>query len=287
MPRNNPYDQEMSPRRQLVSNIFFVLIILVLAAFILWVIFSQPKNVRTDFDPVQMTVIFSGEESEFFSLYDALDTPCGISPAFLEHYPIAAALLQRDASIWDEQKPYVQSAAGGVTLAYSYTGTTDESIVTMDVLAFPGRMEGERYTLSAPLRYTVEYNRTTGAISKTDLRTDRYRLSFYRLSLSFRAVGEASCTLSLSSVVSDREAEAAGLPGGFRLSPEGTPPALARLDGTSEITGSILPGANGQGTATLSFDDFLYDAFGGLTVSAPGLEGVTLSLNAEDQTTVS
>ena len=102
MPKNNPYDKELTPGRQLLSNIFFVLIILVLAAFILWVIFSQPKNVRTDFDPVSTPLTFSGEKSEFFSLYEYLEQPRGVSPAFLEEYPTAAALLQKQAPLWQE-----------------------------------------------------------------------------------------------------------------------------------------------------------------------------------------
>lgn len=281
MPKNNPYDKELPPGRQLASNIFFVLIILVLAAFVLWVVFSQPKNIRTDSDPVQIAVDFSGEESEFFSLYNTLDTPCGISPSFMERYPTACALLQKQSPVWDERTPYVESRAGSVVLAYSYTGTSDETVVTMDVLAFSGRMEGGAYTLSAPLRYTVEYNTATGAISKGDLRTGRYRLNFYQLDLSFRATGEAECVLSLSAVVSDREAETVGLPEGFRLSPEGTTPVLTRLENKSEISASLTPGADGSGSIFLPFNNFLYDMFDGLTVTAPGLEEITLFLNRD------
>lgn len=276
MPRNNPYDQEMSPRRQLVSNIFFVLIVLMVISFILWVIFSEPKNVRTDFDPVQTPVEFSGEESEFFALYEYLEQSRGISPAFLEDYPTAAALLQKQAPVWNEQSPYLESRAGGVVLAYSYTGTTDQTVVTMDVLAFPGELEGDCYRLSAPLRYTVQYNTATGVIERTDLRTDRYRLSFYKLGLSFRSEEDATCTISLSSVVSDREAEAAGLPGEVALSPEAGAPTLVRLEQTSEISGAV---AAGDGSLSLPFGDFMYDYFAGLEVRAAGLEAITLSLN--------
>ena len=276
MPKNNPYDKELTPGRQLLSNIFFVLIILVLAAFILWVIFSQPKNVRTDFDPVSTPLTFSGEESEFFSLYEYLEQPRGVSPAFLEEYPTAAALLQKQAPLWREQKPFVESTGGGAALAYSYNSTADKTLVCMDVLAFSAALEGEEFRLQPPLRYTVQYNTSTGEIKKTELRTDRYRLSFYKLGLSFQSEGEAVCSVRLSAVVSDKEAEDAGLLRGITLSPQTREPSLSRLSQTSEVSGLI---AAGEGSVSLLFGDLMYDYFDGISIRADGLREIFLSLN--------
>lgn len=284
MPQNNPYDKELSPRRQLISNISLVIIVMLVVSFVLWVIFSQPQNVRTKLDSLQIPLSFSentAEENEFSEFLLTLNSPQGISPTLIDKFPAVTALLKMEEPVYAENTPYVLCEGNCVAVALSYTSTSVKNAVTMDVLLLPYHKTDGGISFDAPIRYSVSYNSSTGVIEQAELRTESYRLSFYNLAISLQTSQSVAYQIELSSVISDKEADTENLLSGIAVSPQGDSPLLTRQESSSVINGTIS-GADENNPAQISiaFGDAYYDYFTGLSFTVPGdVSDVTLTLD--------
>lgn len=279
MPQNNPYDKVISGKRKIISNIGFALTVILVAVFIIWVIVSQPSNIRTEFDHVEFDITLAeGGENEFYSLGRLLESPQSVSPGFAEEFPTAFALLRMESPTFTEGKPYAFSGGGYAGLSLCYNSTTIKNAVTMDVLLIPYSGEAGSVTFRAPVRYTVNYDTSTGIIAKTDVRKESFRLSFYNLAAEFDTKSDVGFRFEFDSVISDREARSTGLLSCVSVGNETVAAALTRTEDGSTLSGTV----NGRDDVKVSvqFEDILYDYMTSLTFeSEGGFENIRLSLN--------
>lgn len=283
MSKANPYDGELSPRRKLFSQISFFISTALVIAFIIWVIVKQPANVRTRFAHVEGNAIpFSqtvnpAEGSEFSTLYAAASEADSMTwnPEFQKRFPTAAALLNFDESVYSGAVPYTQDRDGYFTLALAYDDAQMEAVRHLDVLMLPYRTgageAGFTFTADPPLRYTLIWDSSAQKISQADLRTDKFRLNFYTLTLT--AAGTPSSlaySVGLNDVVSLKEAGRYGVYDLFVFKDsEVIKPVLTQLDSASTLSAKRENDGRASNLAvTIRFNDFLYDYFDGAAFTA-------------------
>lgn len=294
MSKANPFDQEMSPRKRLVSNLFFILTTLLVVAFILWVLVSQPGKVRSRFDYTAGGFHTVGQnriaglpadeamaaDEELYRLCFRLQAePMAWNADFQQAYPAAAALLQPEDGVFEARKPKVSEGAACVSLALCSVDGRARDIRRLDVLTVPfaSGTDGAKQavTLFAPRAFTVVYNTQTGVIQLEEVRADNFRLYCYNLALTLRGTdgwSNPGYQLSLNGVVSDKEADQGDLFGRIEARPDLFGPArLSRQDDCSLLTGRGEGAAGVEDiTLTLHFNDFMYDAFSSLRLEAEG-----------------
>ena len=294
MAKNNPFDQEMGPKKRLVSNLFFILTTLLVAVFILWVLVSQPGKVRSRFDPTagsMHTVEEAAEmaeppadermaaDEELFRLCQNIQAGSMAWDAdFREAYPTAAKLLQPEDNIFESRKPVISEGTACTTLAICSVDGQEKNIRRLDILTVPYTSDsvGKKLaaTLFAPRTHTIVYNTATGLIQAEDVRADNFRLYAYTMRLSLEAEGgwdSAAYDLTLKGVVSDKEAQKGDAFDRVRAQPD----LFERAVLTRQADSTLLRAAGG-GTddariaLTVRFNDFMFDAFGAIR-----LEGVS------------
>lgn len=299
MSKANPFDQEMSPRRRLVSNIFFALTTLLVILFILWVLVSQPGRVRSQFDytaggfhavrQADRAEMPAGEamaaDEELYRFCLRLgNQPMAWNADFQQAYPAVAALLQPEDGVFEARKPYVSEGEHCISLALCSVDGRAKNLRRLDILTVPcaSCMDGDRQTVAlyAPKTFTALYDTETGVIQSQEVRADQFRLYYYNLALTLNREGgwkDLDYQLVLKGVISDKEAEKGELFNRVTARPGLFGQGL--LDRQSDSSLLTAPGdAAGAETVTLTlrFNDFLYDAFtcicleGGGAGDAPG-----------------
>ena len=170
MAKNNPFDQEMGPKKRLVSNLFFILTTLLVAVFILWVLVSQPGKVRSRFDPTagsMHTVEEAAEaaetaetpadermaaDEELFRLCQNIQAGSMAWDAdFREAYPTAAKLLQPEDNIFESRKPVISEGTACTTLAICSVDGQEKNIRRLDILTVPYTSDSVGKKLAATL----------------------------------------------------------------------------------------------------------------------------------------
>ncbi len=292
MSKANPFDQEMSPRKRLVSNIFFAITTLLVVVFIIWVLVSQPKNVRSDFDytagaargistaaeTLPPTDEQMAADEEFFRLCMELEAaPMAWNADFRTRFPTAASLLQPEDDVFDARKPTVSEGDTCMTLALCTVDGSENNIRRLDVLTLPlaSRTEGgaQSAIIYAPRTFTVEYNTGTGVIEAADVRMDNYRLYYYDMTVSLVRTGgwdSAEYGMILNGVISDRQAESGDLFGRISAAPREdifSAAELSRRESDSLLHAEGGPVDTDTLSLTLHFNDFMYDAFGSIEVT--------------------
>lgn len=265
MPRNNPYDRELTGKRKIISDIGFILTVIFVAGFIIFFIVRQPSNVRTTFDHLETPIAFASGENEFKAFVSELDRPVGISRQLTDKYPTATALLRQEASVYTENEPYITDSGSCIALAIAYNNTSDKERVVMDILLMPYEKSGDKLIISVPERYSVSYNAADGVIEQRELRKQSFRLNFYRFTVSFSSSADISYDMTLTSPVSDREATAEGVFECVRDAEDNSSALLSRGEADSHITGEF----KNTNMIKISFNDLIYDYFGNISVTLP------------------
>lgn len=274
MPRNNPYDKELTGWRKTVSDIGFVITVVLVLAFIIYFVTRQPSNVRTNFDPVTTPIAFRAESGEFRQFAESVTDVTGMGPDFKESYPTVTRLLNMDGELFTENKPYITDDGDSVALALPYHNTSDETMVLFDLLLLPYSEADGVVTVSAPERYTYTYDVEAGVLSSETVRKERFRLGFYTIRIEYEKARTADFVMTLNSVISDREAKSTGLH--LAVSGDNSYSAtLKRLDFTSEVTGTLTH----TDRVTIAFGDLLYDTFEQITLPAAETGGMRIGFN--------
>ncbi len=288
MPYNNPFDREqVSPRRRFLSNLSFWASVVFVLAFVVWMFVRLPATVRTDFSHLEQPLSFQETENEFVALEGVLGTSSqGWGPDFTVNYPITAALLSMDESVWQENTPYVLEAGQTMAVALAYHDTADQSIVKLDVLLLPYAMQQwedgtNALTLSAPHRYTVTYGSGTGVVALDRFRTSDFRLNFYTLSFHFAAASDVEYTVDFAGVISDKQAETYGLFQDITVTPAGGTETLERreAENATRLSGRISGVGTDSVSLEIAFGDEWYDSFQSISLYAADLDQVTLGIN--------
>lgn len=308
MSKANPFDQEMSPRRRLVSNVFFILTTLLVIIFIFWVFISQPGKIRSRFDYTAGSFHSVGQtetagmptdeamaaDEEFYRLCLTLQTaPLAWNADFQRDYPAAAALLQPEDGVFQSRKPAVSEGTACTSLALCSADGRAKDLRRLDVLTVPyaSGTDGEKQTaaLFSPRTFTVVYNTQTGVIQLEEVRADNFRLYCYNLVLTLKGEGgwnNPGYQLSLKGVVSDKEADKGDLFGRVAVRPDVFGQALlSRQSDSSLLTGQVEAVDTDALTLTLHFNDFMYDAFSSIRLegecAAKTSAAFQLAFNAE------
>lgn len=256
MPRNNPYDKELTGWRKVVSDAGFVLTVVLVVGFIAYVLMQQPATVRTNFPAVTAPLENTKASGEFRHLADHVEDAIGMGPDFAAAYPTVKKLLDMDSSVYTENTPYLVDDGDAMALALAYNATAEKSVVRLDLLLLPYSSEAQ-LVLYAPERYAYQYNTETGVLEQLEVRRESFRLGFYTLRVGYAPAQSVSYTLTLNSVISDREADSTGLYLAVSGDNSSGDAKLRRLDFSSELSGSLTH----TGTVTVTFGDLLYDTF--------------------------
>jgi len=296
MPMNNPFDRELTPTRRRISNIGFFVTTAFVVLFIVWMLIRQTSNIRTDFDHVEgqfISITNSTEEvgeNEFNLLYKSISKGAlSWSPDFISSYPKSAALLNMDKSVYNASTPYVLDDGDMFSLAFVYQDITNKNLRHMDVLMLSYSSKStEKFSvisLSNPIRYTLTYSLTDGAITGSQLRLENYRLSFYSIGLNLicekNTTSKINYKIELNSVISDNQAKTEGLLDALSTTPASGAPALTRNEESSALDGVInVTGNDGTAFLKLNFNDSMYDYFSGLKITSDiPLSGFKIGLN--------
>lgn len=292
MSKANPFDQEMTPRKRLVSNIFFAITTLLVAAFVIWVLVSQPDNVRSDFDytaGAARSVSTADEaqpptdaqmaaDEEFFRLCTELEErSLSWNADFRSRFPTAASLLEPEEGVFDARRPTVSEGDSCMTLALCTLDGAENNLRRLDVLTLPlaSRTEGAACfaTVYAPRTFTVEYNTQTGVIEAADVRMDNFRLYYYDMTISLVQPGgweRVGYDMVLKGVISDREAESGDLFSRITTQPQEDifpAGALTRRESDSLLQAQGGPVDTDTLSLTLHFNDFMFDAFQSMEIT--------------------
>lgn len=284
----------MSPRKRLFSNITFTITTLLVVAFVIWILVSQPDKVRSKFDftagayhPISTQASLPSEErpsddimaaeNELYRLcMETERSPLAWNADFRAKYPTAAQLLKPEDDIFEVRKPTVCESNVCISLALSTADGQEKNIRRLDILTLPFlssvKESQQSISLFAPIAFTIVYDTQTGVIESQEVRTDNFSLYYYNVSLSIRqpdGVGSLSYSMALNGVISDKEAERGDL--FHRLSVQNAKQddtSLTRHSDASHLMGTVTPeGTPTDLTLTLLFNDFMYDAFSSIRVT--------------------
>lgn len=275
MPRNNPYDKELYGWRKLLSDAGFILTVVLVVGFIAYVLMQQPGTVRTNFPAVSARVNFAEDSGEFRQFADTVTDAVGMGPDFQASYPTVTKLLNMDETVYTENTPYLIDDGGFMALALPYNNTSNKEVVRLDLLLLPYEADAESIVISAPERYTYQYDRETGVIESETVRQEKFRLGFYTLKVHYDKARSLDFVMTLNSVISDREADSTGLYLAVSGDNSGADSKLKRLDFTSEVTGSLTH----TGTVIITFGDLLYDTFEQIKLPLPKSGGMEIGFN--------
>lgn len=301
MSKANPYDQEMSPRKRLISNITFALTTLLVIGFVIWTLASQPEKVRTNFDytagsfhslqavetPMDEPPVPPDDDilaaNELYRLcLAANEGPLAWNADFRESYPTAASLLQPEDGVFESQKPTVCESDACISLGMCAADGGEKGIRRLDILTVPYSAQHydnkQSVVLYAPRSYTLVYDTQTGLVEAQAVRVDNFRLYYYSLALTLQqpaGLPSLSYAMTLNGVISDKEADKGDLFHRLAAQPSVLEDAqLTRQSDTSLLTGdgTFSEGTN-QAILTLQFNDFMYDAFSSIRFTWDKAEG--------------
>ena len=270
MPANNPFDKELSPKRQLLSNITFAVTVALVVLFVVYVFMKSGGNIKTDFPPIEIKLSeMQDENNEFVELEKNLLEKTMYSENFKEIYPKTAGLLTEAAP--DVNKYYADNT---IVLAKSYNPTKDTSQVTLDVVLLPMINEEEKFELTAIKRFTMEYDKKTNVISRVSIRKEKFQLNFKTISLKKRGdLYDVEYKMTLAAVINDKQAASDGL-------------INCVLHNTAvlkrEADSSTLSGTATFGIVDILMTDLIYDFFDGFTLKGEDLRDITVCINAQE-----
>ncbi|HHW46674.1 MAG TPA: hypothetical protein GXX17_07225 [Clostridiales bacterium] len=281
----NPFDGELSNARKIFNNISLVVSIVVVTAFVLWVVFSSPKSVRAKFGIVQSkSVVLSqneNEANEFYQLYGLVSQNKHIllDEQFKADFPTAAALLMQDDSTWAYNKPYVIDTAGYFGLALSFTPSPSENINRMDVVLIPYENREGYIHIKPLIRYTVGFHKDFAAVYKEDFRTEQFRLNFYSLQFKFaNDINALGFKLKLNDTITEKEIEIYDINYLFTVDDEKIRPNLIKDKSNSYLSYNAEFETRQETVLKISFNDYLYDYFDGMEIALDCSENTEFSI---------
>lgn len=281
----NPFDGEMSKARRIFNNISLAASTLVVATFILWVIFSSPKTVRTKLGLAQSKSIVLSQTNnttnEFYKLYELVgqSEQVLLNEQFKADFPTATALLLQDDSIWTYNKPYVIDTAGYFGLALSFTPSPRENINRMDVVLIPYENRRGYINVKPLIRYTVSFHKDYASVIFEDFKIDQFKLNFYNLQFKFtKDIQGLNFKLNFNDVISEKESETYSLNHLLAVDDENIMPELVQDKLNSYLLYKTEFENRQQVVLKLNFNDYLYDYFNGMEITLDCSEDTEFSI---------
>ncbi len=163
----DPYESKRSKRRRITSNIAIAVIIAMMLCGIYYLIFSNSKMPRYEFERLELDAFSISElndgKSEFDNLNSVIKESKNIlfDKSFKEKYPTASSLLMMDKSVYNSDKPFAVVGGGYVTLAQCVVSTqTDCRDLAVTMIKLQGSTADNSLTLNMSdiTEYTVRYN---------------------------------------------------------------------------------------------------------------------------------
>ena len=268
MPTNNPFDKVRTKHGALFSNIAFAVTVALVVLFVIYVFVKQPENIKSDYlTAVIDTSQTLEEENEYKEFCDTFGDKTMFGEKFKSMYPTMSDLLTQGVG---KSGSYYGNST--VALFKCYNATADETQVTLDILLVVTQQEKTRFALTDMQRYTIKYDKKTGVIMREELRKDKFKISFETISFERRAaVTDADYKMSLSYVISDKQAQMDGLMNSVLHNTS----VLKRED-----NGSVLSGTAVFGVIEIRMTDLIYDFFDGLEITGENMENITIRINS-------
>lgn len=206
----DPYEPKKDRKRRIQSNISLAVII---ALFIFGIILMMlPNNYgkKYYFDSTTTQVHTFSEnisgQNEFSELYKAMIVPTNefeMDNGFSKQYPTASKLFDMDASVYDEEKPYILYGGGYMAVAQCFY-STNENIKTLDValFGFDAALDQETATIKMNdiTRYTLIYDAASGSINYMKYDKSKYtmQITSFTVTLGGGTMKQAGYELSLT-----------------------------------------------------------------------------------------
>lgn len=194
MSRYNPYEPKKDRKRRIQSNISICVII---GLFIFGIVLLMLPNdygekyyfesTTTDMHDFSETL---DETNEFFDMYTAMLDPTNefeMDGGFSDSFPTVAKMLNMEASVYNEDKPYIYY--GGKYMAVSQCFySTNENQKTLDIALFGFDAKYENSTASISIdeitQFSLIYNTSSGTINYMKYDESKYNMQIVSFTVS-------------------------------------------------------------------------------------------------------